>query len=102
MNTANVSLVPLRQASLCLDCETISAAHTNCAACGSRSLLSLARVLSQHPAGLSATAIPLPLHRRHSFYPTDSNSDGRPERLDASPARFGMGIHRSRRETFES
>lgn len=47
MNTSNLSLVPLHQASLCLDCETITAAQSNCHACGSRALLSIARVLNQ-------------------------------------------------------
>lgn len=47
MNTSNLSLVPLQQASLCLDCETITAAQTNCHACGSRALLNIARALSQ-------------------------------------------------------
>jgi len=47
MNTSNLSLVPLRQASLCLDCETITAAQSRCRACGSRALLNVARVLDQ-------------------------------------------------------
>lgn len=47
MNTSNLSLVPLQQASLCLDCETITAAQTNCHACGSRALLNIARALDQ-------------------------------------------------------
>jgi hypothetical protein len=45
MNAIKFSLVPLRQASLCLDCDMISAAHTHCAACGSAALLNLARTL---------------------------------------------------------
>lgn len=45
MNIGNLDLVPLRQASLCMDCETITAAHTNCLACGSRALLNIARAL---------------------------------------------------------
>lgn len=46
MNTSNLSLVPLRQASLCLDCETITTASTNCQACGSQALLNVARALN--------------------------------------------------------
>jgi len=46
MADANVSLVPLQHAVLCLDCETITAAHRNCIACGSTALLSIARALS--------------------------------------------------------
>ena len=48
MNTSTPDLVPLQQASLCLDCETITAAHSNCHACGSRALLNIARALD-HP-----------------------------------------------------
>lgn len=47
MDTSNLSLVPLQQASLCLDCETITAAQTNCHACGSRALLNIARALDE-------------------------------------------------------
>jgi len=47
MNTSTPDLVPLQQASLCLDCETITAAHSNCHACGSRALLNIARALDQ-------------------------------------------------------
>lgn len=35
MNSDSPSFVPLRHASLCLDCDVISAAQTNCIACGS-------------------------------------------------------------------
>lgn len=55
MKPANLSVVPFQQASLCLDCETITAAHTNCLACGSRALLNIARVLSHRPSSLSCT-----------------------------------------------
>ncbi len=46
VDTSNLSLVPLRQASLCLDCETITTSSTNCQACGSQALLSVARALN--------------------------------------------------------
>lgn len=46
MNTSELSLVPLQQASLCLDCDMITAAHTRCFACGSVALMSLARTLN--------------------------------------------------------
>lgn len=46
MNTSELSLVPLQQASLCLDCDMITAAHTHCFACGSVALMSLARTLN--------------------------------------------------------
>lgn len=47
MNTYDVNLVPLQQASLCLDCEAITAAHTSCLCCGSQALLNIARILSE-------------------------------------------------------
>jgi hypothetical protein len=46
MNFATTCLVPLQQASLCIDCETITATHTNCLACGSKALLNIATVLN--------------------------------------------------------
>jgi len=46
MNISTACLVPLQCASLCMDCETITAAHANCLACGSKALLSIARVLN--------------------------------------------------------
>jgi hypothetical protein len=46
MNVAKFSLVPFQQASLCLDCEMITAAHTHCFVCGSAALLNLARTLN--------------------------------------------------------
>lgn len=47
MNATNVSLVPLQHASLCLDCETITASQSRCHACGSSALMNVARALSQ-------------------------------------------------------
>ena len=47
MKTANMSVVPLRQASLCLDCEMITVAPTSCLACGSDALLNISRALSR-------------------------------------------------------
>jgi hypothetical protein len=46
MNISKLSLVPLQHASLCMDCEMITAAHTHCCACGSVALLNLARTLN--------------------------------------------------------
>jgi hypothetical protein len=46
MNASELSLVPLKQASLCLDCDMISSGHTYCFACGSTALLNLARTLN--------------------------------------------------------
>jgi hypothetical protein len=47
MNKHEINLVPLQQASLCLDCEAITAAHTICLCCGSQALLNIARILSE-------------------------------------------------------
>jgi len=46
MSTSEFSIVPLRQASLCLDCDMITSAHTHCFVCGSGALMSLARTLN--------------------------------------------------------
>jgi len=106
VNITNVSLVPLQHASLCLDCETITTAHTNCMACGSRALLNLARILSQHTAGLSsanpssAAPIAFPVRQRHGFHTTERNVDRRLE-LSAAPMQFAIAA-RNRHETFES
>src|SRR5271154_3061985 len=62
MNTSEFSLVPLQQASLCLDCEMITSAHTHCLACGSAALMNLARTLNgggrakPMPRGLATVA----------------------------------------------
>jgi hypothetical protein len=47
MNSSTQSLIPLQAANLCLDCETITAAHARCVACGSVALLNVARALSR-------------------------------------------------------
>jgi len=47
MDTSSLSFVPLRRASLCLDCETITSAHSCCQACGSHALLNIARTLDR-------------------------------------------------------
>jgi hypothetical protein len=49
MNTSELALVPLQQASLCLDCDMITAAQTHCFACGSVALMNLARTLNGCP-----------------------------------------------------
>jgi len=53
VNAANLNVVPLQKAGLCLDCEAITAAHSNCLACGSRAMLNISRILSgRRPEGL--------------------------------------------------
>ncbi len=47
MKSSGLSLIPLPLASLCLDCEMITAAHGRCVACGSSALLNVARTLSR-------------------------------------------------------
>jgi len=62
MNVTKLSLVPLQQANLCLDCDMITAAHTHCCACGSVALLNIARTLNGEeytrmaPQGLATVA----------------------------------------------
>jgi hypothetical protein len=46
VNNYDINLVPLQQASLCLDCEGITAGHTTCLCCGSQALLNIARILN--------------------------------------------------------
>jgi hypothetical protein len=57
MNVSKLSLVPLQRASLCLDCEIITAAHTHCLACGSAALLNLARTLNGEGASPMARGL---------------------------------------------
>lgn len=105
MNTLNLSLVPLRQASLCLDCETITTAHTNCHACGSRALLNVARALDQRrPIGLvssrrnSGVAMPAPIaSRRNTFNRSVLNLD-RARRENPVPQTFNLNLSESIRE----
>ncbi len=47
MKTTNRNFVPLNQASLCLDCEMVTAAQNCCPACGSGALMSISRALSR-------------------------------------------------------
>jgi hypothetical protein len=61
MNNSNIDLVPLQQASLCLDCEGITAAHTTCLCCGSQALLNVARILNERTFDARHAEKPLPL-----------------------------------------
>src|SRR5580692_1350360 len=55
-NTSEMSLVPLQQANLCLDCEMITSAQTHCFACGSVALMNLARTLNGNAAASQSQA----------------------------------------------
>jgi hypothetical protein len=48
---SQLDVVPLTRASLCLDCEMITAADASCRVCGSAALLSVARALSSPGRG---------------------------------------------------
>jgi hypothetical protein len=48
MTRANLSLIPLSVANLCLDCEMITATRDRCVSCGSAALLNLAKTLSRN------------------------------------------------------
>lgn len=64
MSVYDFGIVPLQQASLCLDCEVITAAQTHCTACGSRALLGIAGILSRRgPSN--------PLFSKHSDWRDD-------------------------------
>lgn len=41
-----LDIVPLTHASLCLDCEMITATHASCLACGSVALINISRALN--------------------------------------------------------
>jgi hypothetical protein len=71
MNLTKLSLIPLQQASLCLDCETITAAHTHCFACGSAALLNLARTLNggEYARPLPGTLTAAGISGRRDFEP---------------------------------
>lgn len=89
VNPFNLSLVPLRQASLCLDCETITTADTNCHACGSRALLNVSQVLDrQLPSDLASSDRKASRQRRtlHRNAPNLGRSRGNavPLKLDFS------------------
>jgi len=65
-----LSSLPLLEAVLCADCEIISnSASERCEICGSRSLLSLGRVLGGKVEGERAVLVPLdhPDHRHNGF-----------------------------------
>jgi hypothetical protein len=47
MKTSNLGFIRLNQASLCLDCEMITAETKTCAVCGSSALMNVARILGQ-------------------------------------------------------
>ncbi|MGA8270067.1 MAG: hypothetical protein WB919_00805 [Candidatus Sulfotelmatobacter sp.] len=105
MSTLNLSLVPLRQASLCLDCETITTAHTNCHACGSQALLNVARALDhRRPVGLASSrrsagvAMQVPIApRRDTFNRSILNLD-RTRRESAVSRTFDLNLSESIRE----
>jgi hypothetical protein len=92
VKTSNLSLVPLRQATLCLDCENITTAHANCHACGSRALLNVARALNhQRPFDLACSgrtaAVPISVPRvrqREPFHLRRGPEKALPRRFDFS------------------
>jgi hypothetical protein len=85
MNFTKLSLIPLQQASLCLDCETITAAHTHCFACGSTALLNLARTLN---GGEYARTLPGTLTAAGISGRRDFESLGVPGAISRKPSRF--------------
>jgi hypothetical protein len=63
VNSYDVNLVPLQNASLCLDCEAITSAHTTCLCCGSQALLNIARILSHKGLETGCRRFPSLRHR---------------------------------------
>jgi len=70
MKSSNLSFVPLSQASLCLDCEMITAETMSCAACGSSALMNVARTLGQprHTRRFAAHNVHARHTDRHAFF----------------------------------
>jgi hypothetical protein len=90
VNPFNLSLVPLRQASLCLDCETITTADTNCHACGSRALLNVSQVLDrQIPSDLASSGRKAG-RQRGAFHRNASKLGRSRGRRNALPLDFSM------------
>ncbi|MGB8768341.1 MAG: hypothetical protein WCC92_01895 [Candidatus Korobacteraceae bacterium] len=68
--------VPLLEAVLCADCEIISnSAGESCEICGSRSLLSLGRVLGGSIEGERAVLVQLNRHPAHNGFTILVNPD---------------------------
>jgi hypothetical protein len=87
MNASKLSLVPLQQASLCLDCDMITAAHTHCFVCGSIALLNLARTLNggEQPASMPGTFAGVANVSAGRLFEAEAMSNKRSRR----PLRFG-------------
>jgi hypothetical protein len=51
MKSLDLEMVPLKQASLCVNCEMITATLGNCPACGSIALINVSRALSHSHYG---------------------------------------------------
>jgi hypothetical protein len=69
MKTSCRNFVPLRQASLCLDCEMISDTAVACPACGSAALMNMARALGNAGQSHGAYVGPLPDHAAYASRP---------------------------------
>jgi len=74
MKSSNLTFIPLSQASLCLDCEMITAETMSCAACGSSALMNVARTLGQprHTRRFAAHNAHARLMDRHAFFAQQS------------------------------
>jgi hypothetical protein len=101
VNHYDISLVPLKHASLCMDCEVITAAdHNVCLCCGSRALLNVAQVLDKRAFLASHSEQPLtlsfPALRRHRAldHPLrhKSKETNFPLRIVGSRARNGVQV----------
>jgi hypothetical protein len=111
MNITELSLVPLQHASLCLDCDMITAAHTHCCACGSAALLNLARTLNgedfARPLPGTLSAIGISAQRGFESLGVPGAISGRPRRfagenaaLADMPPEIGTEVHPANRWFF--
>lgn len=69
MNSSRLNFVALRQASLCMDCDLITEAHTRCFACGSAALLNVAKALSGDESADYGPVIGSAVIKKHGRHP---------------------------------
>jgi hypothetical protein len=99
VNNSNISLVPLQQANLCLDCEAITTGHTNCLCCGSQALLNIARILNERAAHVQMAKSPIPVclsSTRQRNVSGMESSTGYLNRAPGEPLRFPLQIAENR------
>jgi hypothetical protein len=80
MNSTRLNFVPLQHASLCMDCDLITDAHTRCLVCGSAALLSVAKALNGDESADYSPVMGSTVIKRHSRQTQLSKVVCKPER----------------------